>query len=191
MDVSNFDVSEKLYLDEFIYIKVRYSPFSCKFHSKSIAVTNNSDSRLIFYKSCINTKRGYIKVLPCGLTAFVEHTFVFVVVVIKVIYIQNMLERHTFKILYLTLQSSIVQKLCLTLITGVDQSLGSTHFLLASDTNSHAFNAGHAYQCPSYVSSIHSTILCLMCDIHYLRIKCREYHALTSQISFHLAFFLM
>ena len=42
------------------------------FHSKNVAVNNVNDLRLIFNRSYLGTKRVYIKVPPCGLTAFEE-----------------------------------------------------------------------------------------------------------------------
>ena len=66
---------KKNYLDVFIYINVSKvypgePPF--KFHSKNVAVNNVNDLRLIFNRSYISTKRVYIKVPPCGLTALEE-----------------------------------------------------------------------------------------------------------------------
>ena len=46
------------------------SPFI--FHSKNVPVNNVYDLRLIFNRSYTSTKRVYIKVPPCGLTAFEE-----------------------------------------------------------------------------------------------------------------------
>ena len=72
---SNFDRSEKKYLDVSIYIngsKVYPGKSSFIFHSKNVAVNNVNDLRLIFNRSYISTKRVYIKVPPCGLTAFEE-----------------------------------------------------------------------------------------------------------------------
>ena len=74
-DNSNFDGSEKNYLDVFIYIngnKVYPGKASFLFHSKNAAVNIVNDLRLIFNRSYISTKRMYIKVHPCGLTAFEE-----------------------------------------------------------------------------------------------------------------------
>ena len=74
-DNSNFDGSVKIYLDIFIYIngsKVYPGKSSFIFHSKNVAVNNVNDLRLIFNRSYISTKRVYIKVPPCGLTAFEE-----------------------------------------------------------------------------------------------------------------------
>ena len=75
-DKSNFDGSEKNYLDVFIYIngsKVYPGKSSFIFHSKNEAVNNVNDLRLIFNtRSYISTKRVYIKVPPCGLPAFEE-----------------------------------------------------------------------------------------------------------------------
>ena len=82
---SNFDGSEKNYLDVFIYIngrKVYPGKSSFIFYSKNVAVNNVNDLRLIFNRSYISTKRVYIKVPPCGLTAFEEkNNFIFVVVI--------------------------------------------------------------------------------------------------------------
>ena len=74
-DNSNFGGSEKNHLDVFIYIngsKVYpgVSPFIS--HSKNVAIINVNGLRLIFNRSYISTKRVYIKVPPCGLTAFEE-----------------------------------------------------------------------------------------------------------------------
>ena len=72
---SNFDGSEKNYLDVFIYIngsKVYPWKSSFIFHSKNVAVNNVNDLRLIFDRSYISKKKVYIKVSPCGLTAFEE-----------------------------------------------------------------------------------------------------------------------
>ena len=74
-DNSNFDGSENNYIDVFIYIKdnkVYPGESSFIFHSKIVAVNNINDLRLIFNRSYISTKRVYIKVPPCGLTAFEE-----------------------------------------------------------------------------------------------------------------------
>ena len=74
-DNSNFDGSEKIYLDVFIIIngsKVYPGKSSFIFHSKNVAVNIVTDLRLIFNRSYISTKRVYIKVLPCGLSAFEE-----------------------------------------------------------------------------------------------------------------------
>ena len=75
-DNSNFDGSEKNYLDVFIYIddsKVYPGESSSFiFHSKNVAVNNVNDLRLICNRSYISTKRVYIKKPPCGLTAFEE-----------------------------------------------------------------------------------------------------------------------
>ena len=74
-DKSNFDWSEKKYLGVFIYIngsKVYPGKSSFIFHSKNVAVNNVNDLRLIFKRSYISTNRVYIKVPPCGLTAFEE-----------------------------------------------------------------------------------------------------------------------
>ena len=75
VDKSNFDGSEKNYLGVFIYIngsKVYPGKSSIILHSKNIAVFNVNDLRLIFNRSYISTKRLYIKVPPCSLTAFEE-----------------------------------------------------------------------------------------------------------------------
>ena len=74
-DNSNFDGSEKKYLDVFKYIngrKVYPGKSSFIFHSKNVTVNNVNDLRLIFSRSYISTKRVDIKVPPCGLTAFEE-----------------------------------------------------------------------------------------------------------------------
>ena len=74
-DNSNFDGSEKNYLDVFIYIngsKVYPGKSSVIFHPKNVPVNNVNDLSLIFNRSYISTKRVYIKVPPCGLTAFEE-----------------------------------------------------------------------------------------------------------------------
>ena len=66
---------KKNYLDVFIYnngSKVYPGKSSFIFHSKNVAVNNVNDLKLIFNRSCISTKRVYIKVSPCGLTAFEE-----------------------------------------------------------------------------------------------------------------------
>ena len=75
VDNSNFDGSEKNYLDVLIYIngiKVYPGKSSFIFQSKNVAVNNVNDLRLIFDRSYISTKRVYFKVSPCGLTAFEE-----------------------------------------------------------------------------------------------------------------------
>ena len=75
MDNSNFDGSEKNYIDVLINIngiKVYPGKSSFIFHSKNVAVNNFNDLRLIFNRSYISTKRVYFKVSPCGLTAFEE-----------------------------------------------------------------------------------------------------------------------
>ena len=62
-DNSNFDGSEKNYLDVFIYIngiKVYPGESSFIFHSKNVAVNYVNDLRLIFNWSYISTKRVYI-----------------------------------------------------------------------------------------------------------------------------------
>ena len=72
-DNLNFDESEKNYIDVFIYIngsKLYPGKSSFIFHSKKVAVNNVTDLRLIFNRSYISTKRVYIKVPPCDLTAF-------------------------------------------------------------------------------------------------------------------------
>ena len=72
-DNSNFDGSEKIYLDILIHIngsKVYPGESSFIFHSTNVAVNNVNDLRLIFNRSYTSTKRVYIKVPPCGLTAF-------------------------------------------------------------------------------------------------------------------------
>ena len=74
-DNSNFDGSEKNYLDVFIYINgsnVYPGESSFILHSKNVAVNNVNDLRLILNRSYISTKGVYIKVPPCGLTAFGE-----------------------------------------------------------------------------------------------------------------------
>ena len=75
VDNSNFDGSEKKYLDVLIYIncsKVYPGNSSFIFQSKNVAVNNNNDLRLIFNRSYIITKRVYFKVPPCDQTAFEE-----------------------------------------------------------------------------------------------------------------------
>ena len=57
LDNSNFDGSEKNYLDVLIYING-----SKVFQSKNVAVNNVNDLRLIFNRSYISTKRVYVKV---------------------------------------------------------------------------------------------------------------------------------
>ena len=72
---SNFDGSEKNYLDVFIYIngsKVYPGVSSFISRSKNVAGNNVNDLRLIFNRSYFSTKRVYIKVPPYGLTAFEE-----------------------------------------------------------------------------------------------------------------------
>ena len=74
-DNSNFDGSEKNNLDVFIQIngsKVYPWESSFIFPSKNVAVNNVNDLRLIFNRSYSSTKRVYIKVPTCGLTAFEE-----------------------------------------------------------------------------------------------------------------------
>ena len=64
---SNFDGSEKNYLNVFIYIngsKVYPGMSSFIFHSKNVAVNNVNDLILILNRSYISTKRVYIKVPP-------------------------------------------------------------------------------------------------------------------------------
>ena len=64
---SNFDGSEKNYLDVIIYIngsKVCPGESSFIFPSQNVAVNNANDLRLIFNRSYISTKRVYIKVPP-------------------------------------------------------------------------------------------------------------------------------
>ena len=66
-DNSNFDGSEKNYLDVFIYIngsQVYPGEFSFIFYSKNVAVNKVKDLRLIFNRSYISTKWMYIKVPP-------------------------------------------------------------------------------------------------------------------------------
>ena len=63
------------YLHVFIYIngsKVYPGKSSFIFHSKNVAVSNVNDLRLMFNRSYISTKRVYIEVPPCGLTAVEE-----------------------------------------------------------------------------------------------------------------------
>ena len=75
MGIINFEGSEKNYLDVFIYIngsKVYPGESSFILHSKNVAVNNVNDLRLVFSRLYISTKRVYIKVPPCGLTAFNE-----------------------------------------------------------------------------------------------------------------------
>ena len=74
-DNSNFDGSEKNYLDVFIYIngnKVYPGVSSFIFDSKNVAGNNVNDLRLIFNRSYISTKKVYIKVPSYSLTAFEE-----------------------------------------------------------------------------------------------------------------------
>ena len=66
-DNSNFDGSEKNYLDVFIYIngsKVYPVESSFIFHSENVVVNIFKDFRLIFNRLFISTKRVYIKVPP-------------------------------------------------------------------------------------------------------------------------------
>ena len=75
VDNSNFDGSEKIYLDVLIYIngsKVYPGKSSFIFQSMNVAVNNVNDLRLIFNRSYMSTKRVYFKMSPCGLTAFEE-----------------------------------------------------------------------------------------------------------------------
>ena len=68
-------MGQKNYLDLFIYIngsKVYPGESSFISPSKNVEVNNVSDLRLIFNRSCISTKRVYIKAPPYGLTAFKE-----------------------------------------------------------------------------------------------------------------------
>ena len=82
-DNSNFDGSEKIsQMYSYTLMVVRYYPGKASFifHSKNAAVNNVNDLRLIFNRSYISTKSLYIKVPPCGLTAFEEcNNFIFVV----------------------------------------------------------------------------------------------------------------
>ena len=76
-DNLNFDGSGKKYLDVFIYININGSKVypgesSVILHPKNVADNNANDLRLIFNRSYISAKRVYIKVPPCGLTAFEE-----------------------------------------------------------------------------------------------------------------------
>ena len=62
---SNFDGSEKNYLDVFIHIngsKVYPWESSFIFQSKNVAVNNVNDLRLILNRPYISSKRVYIKV---------------------------------------------------------------------------------------------------------------------------------
>ena len=75
VDNSNFDGSEKNDQDVLIYIngsKVYPGKSSFIFQSKNVAVKYVNDLRLISNRSYITTKRVYLKVSPCGLTAFEE-----------------------------------------------------------------------------------------------------------------------
>ena len=66
-DNSNFDGSEKHYLDVFIYTngsKVYPWKSSYIFHSKNVAGNNVHYLRLISNRSYISTKRVYVKVPP-------------------------------------------------------------------------------------------------------------------------------
>ena len=72
-DNSNFDGSEKTYLDVLIYIngsKIYPGESSFIFHSQTVEINNVNDLRLIIIGSYICAKRLYIKVPPCGLAAF-------------------------------------------------------------------------------------------------------------------------
>ena len=74
-DKSKCDGSEQNYLGVFIYIngsKEYPGKSSFIFHSKNVAVNNVNDLRLIFKRSYISTNGVYVKVPPCGLTAFEE-----------------------------------------------------------------------------------------------------------------------
>ena len=69
-DDSNFDGSEKNYLDVFIYIngiKIYPGEPSFTFHSKNVAINYVNDLRLIFNRLYISSKRVYIKVPPVAL----------------------------------------------------------------------------------------------------------------------------
>ena len=85
MGIIQILMGQKNYLDVFIYIdgsKVYLWGPSFIFHSKNVEVNNVNDLRLIFNRSYISTKRVYIKVSPCGITAFEElNNFIFVVVI--------------------------------------------------------------------------------------------------------------
>ena len=75
MGIIQILMGQKKYLDVFIYIngsKVYPGKSSFIFHSKDVPVNNVNDLRLIFNRSYISTKRVYIKVPSCGLTAFEE-----------------------------------------------------------------------------------------------------------------------
>ena len=75
MGIIQILMGQKNYLDVFIYInssKVYPGKSSFIFHSKNVAVNKVNDLRLIFNRSYISTKGVYIKVPPCGLTAFEE-----------------------------------------------------------------------------------------------------------------------
>ena len=68
-------MGQKKYLDVFMYLygsMVYPGESSFTIHSKKVAVNNVNDLRLIFNRSYISTKRVYIKVPPCDLTAFEE-----------------------------------------------------------------------------------------------------------------------
>ena len=65
-DNSNFDGSEKYYLDVFIYIngrKVYPGEYSFIFHSKNVTVNNVNDLRLIFIGHIL-VKRGWTSRCP-------------------------------------------------------------------------------------------------------------------------------
>ena len=76
VDNSNFDGSEKNYLDVLIYIngsKVNPGKSSFIFQSKNVAVNNVNDLRLIINRSYISTKRVSSRSPPpCCITAFEE-----------------------------------------------------------------------------------------------------------------------
>ena len=76
VDNSNFDGSEKNYLDVLntlmVVNKVYPGKSSFIFQSKNVAVNNVNDLRLVFNRSYISTKRVYFKVSPCGQTVFEE-----------------------------------------------------------------------------------------------------------------------
>ena len=75
MGINRILMGQKKNLDVFIYIygsKVHPGKSSFIFHSKNVPVNRVNDLRLIFNRSYISTKRVYIKVPLCGLTAFEE-----------------------------------------------------------------------------------------------------------------------
>ena len=75
MGIIQILMGQNFCLDVFIYIndsKVYPGKSSFIFHSKNVAVNNVNDLRLIFNRPYISTKRVYIKVPPCGITAFKE-----------------------------------------------------------------------------------------------------------------------